>query len=170
MVALPSSILTVVPSLVSPVNFTSVYTNSSSAHWYMKQDLPEGWPLCYSTSYWPLARVTRINKNCLEMHSEACQWLEIISVWTELWASRSWCKLGQLRVTRILRQHKRIAEVLQPCLIFLMQACCIDFRGGSSWLSHIRVVLLSPDHPSLSSQPKQTPWLPQGPLSQLLIS
>lgn len=138
----------------------NVYSNTTSAHWYIKYNLSQDRPLQYSTCYWPLARITRIIKSCLEMHSKACQWHEIISVLSELWASRSWYKSGQLKATRILRQHKGIAEVLQSCLIFLTQACCIDFRGGSSWLAHVRVVLLSPGHPSVLSQPKQPPWLP----------
>lgn len=108
----------------------------------------------YSTCYWPLAKITRIIKSCLEMHSKACQWHEIISVLSELWASRSWCKSGQLKATRILRQLKAIAEVLQSCLIFLMQACCIDFRGGSScllmsgWFSCHQATLLYCPSPS----------------------
>lgn len=108
----------------------------------------------YSTCYWPLARITRIIKSCLEMHSKACQWHEIISVLSELWASRSWYKSGQLKATRILRQHKGIAEVLQSCLIFLMQACFIDFRGGSScllmsgWFSCHQATLLYCPSPS----------------------
>lgn len=124
------------------------------------QDLFQDRPLQYSTSYRPLLRVTRILKSCCEMHLKACQQHKIISVLSKLWASRSWYKLGQLKATRILRQHMGIAEVLQSCLICLLQAHCTDFRGGSSWVVHVRVVLLSPDHSSLQSQPKQPPWLP----------
>lgn len=40
--------------------------------------------------------------------------------------------LEQLKATKVLRQHKRMAEVLQSSFIFLMQAGCSDLRAGRS--------------------------------------
>lgn len=93
MMALSSNISTGVPYLGHLVTCQvhKYISNIPSAHWYIKWDLSQVRPLQYSTSYWPLTIVARIIKSCLEMHSKACQWHEILL--PEFWASRSGYKL-----------------------------------------------------------------------------
>lgn len=161
--ALPSNIWTGVPYLVSLVKFT----NMSPTYLLLINILNKTFavkdrPLQYSTPYWPPATVARIIKSCLETHSKACQWHEILL--SEFWASRAKYMLEQLKATKVLRQHKRMAEVLQSSFIFLMQAGCSDLRAGRSWFGHVNIVTRPPfsiipvQETTMISRPRQ--WLP----------